>query len=390
MKSYLTGLECSTCGRRYSADELHNTCECGGSLLADYDLHEVTRVLSREDLVYRIHSLWRYHDLLPIRNADNMVTLNEGFTPLLSSTALGPAMGFQNLMFKDESWNPTGSFKARGLCVAVSKARELGVGDICLPTAGNAGGAAAAYAARAGLGCHVFMPSDTPDLFALECAAYGAEVVKVDGLIGDAAFAMQSRMREGGWFDVSTCKEPYRVEGKKTIMLEVASQMGWSLPDAMIFPTGGGTGIIGAWKACREMSTLGWIPRFRMPRLISVQAEGCAPVVRALESGATTVEPWQGASTTALGLRVAGPFAGALILRAIRDSGGTAVAVSDEAIAVATRDLARREGLYVAPEAGAGLAALRALQRSGLVDPREKVVLLLTGCGLKYSESARI
>lgn len=357
---------------------------CGAPLFARYDLHGVSRVVSREDFGFRVHSLWRFKELLPVRNPENVISLNEGFTPLISGGRIGKELGMDSLSFKDESMNPTGSFKARGLCLAISKARELGVKEIALPTAGNAGGAAAAYAARAGIRCNVFMPNDTPPLFVNECLAYGAKVELVDGFITDAGQKMRLELKEKGWFDVSTMKEPYRVEGKKTILYELAQQLNWILPDVILFPTGGGTGIVGAWKACQELKELGWINRFKMPRLIVVQAAGCAPIVRAFEKGTDHAPEWEHPATAASGLRVPKTISDFLILKAIRDSKGAAVAVGEDEISKASRQLSETEGMFVAPEAAAALAALRRLIDSGIVDKKEIVVLLFTGCGLKY------
>ncbi len=384
MNSYITHLECPRCGLRYSSDQIQNLCSCGSPLFARYDLSAISTVISPDDLGFRVHSLWRFKELLPVKQAENMISLYEGFTPLIRSQRIGLEIGLESLQFKDESNNPTGSFKARGLCIAVSKARELGVKEICLPTAGNAGGAAAAYAARAGMKCHVFMPSDTPAVFSEECRAYGANVRMVDGFITDAARAMQAPMREHGWFDVSTLKEPYRVEGKKTILLELAQQMNWHLPELILFPTGGGTGIVGAGKACQEHKQLGWIKRFKMPRLIVVQAAGCAPIVRAYEQGSDTATEWENPQTTSWGLRVPKVIADFLILRAIRESDGSAVAVDEESIAKARMQAASKEGMWIAPEAAAAVAALRNLVDKGIVKQRENVVILVTGSGLKY------
>ena len=384
MNSFLTGLGCSRCGTPYSAEIPQNLCSCGSPLLAQYDLSLASKIISRHDFGSRVHSLWRYRELLPVRNPENAISLNEGFTPLMPSIRIGKMLGMEQLRFKDESMNPTGSFKARGLCLAVSKAKELGVREISLPTAGNAGGAAAAYAARAGLKCNVFMPRDTPPLFVNECLAYGAKVELVDGFITDAGSRMRLEMKDKNWFDVSTLKEPYRVEGKKTILYELAQQCNWHLPDVILFPTGGGTGIIGAWKACQELKELGWIDRFKMPRLIAVQAAGCAPMVRAFQKGLDHAPEWENPVTAASGLRVPKAVGDFLILRAIRDSEGTAVAVDEEAIAEASTELSTSEGMFVAPEAAASLAALKQLLSSGLVDNKENVVLLFTGCGLKY------
>lgn len=385
MNSYLIDLECSRCEKRYSAEEVQNLCTCGGPLLARYDLNEVSRIISREDFGFRVHSMWRYKELLPIRNPENMISLSEGFTPLLESQKLGTSIGLKSLFFKDESGNPTGSFKARGLCMAVSRAKELGIREIALPTAGNAGGAASAYAARGGLGCHVFMPEDTPVLFAAECKQFGADVRMVKGVITDAGKAMQPAMEEHGWFNVSTLKEPYRVEGKKTILFELAQQMGWMLPDVILFPTGGGTGIIAAWKAIQELKTLGWLHRFQMPRLIAVQAAGCAPMVRAFEEGKDRADAWENPHTVASGLRVPAAVGDFLILRAVRESEGSAISVSDEELEAGRDELAREEGIFSCPEGGAAWAALKKMTEHGDVSPDERVVLLITGTGLKYA-----
>lgn len=384
MNSYLSGLECSRCATAYTADVLRNLCSCGAPLLARYDLEKVTRLVSREDYSYRVHSLWRYKELLPVANPENVVTLYEGFTPLIRSHYAAKQMGMSSLWFKDEGMNPTGSFKSRRLSVAVSRAKELGATEIALPTAGNAGGAAAAYAARAGMKCHVFMPQDTPKAFEMECRGLGADVRKVDGVITDAGKAMQAELKEKGWFDVSTCKEPYRVEGKKTILYEIAQQLNWDLPDVIVYPTGGGTGIVAGWKALQELKELGYIPRFKPPRLVAVQAAGCAPIVRAFENGQEAAAEWEHPETTAWGLRVPRAVADFLILRAIRESQGTAIAVTDDEITEATR-LFGHEGMYVAPEAAAGLFGIQRLVEKGLVGKEETVILVVTGNGLKYS-----
>lgn len=384
MRSYLTHLECTRCGKHAFADSLQNLCTCGAPLFARYDLRRIAAVVSREDFSFRVHSLWRYKELLPVRNPENLVTLYEGFSPLIESRVAGNELGMEHLSFKDESYNPTASFKARGLAVAISRAKELGAREVCLPTAGNAGGAAAAYAARAGLKCHVFMPKDTPTPFAAECRAYGADVRMIDGFISDASLAMQQEMKEKGWFDVSTLKEPYRVEGKKTILLELAQQLNWVLPDVMLFPTGGGTGIVGCWKACQELHELGWLHLPKMPRLIAVQAEGCAPIVRAFEQGLDHAPEWENPRTSALGLRVPKAIGDFLVLRAVRESKGTAIAVSEADLAEASATLAEKEGLFAAPEAATGLAALKQLVHQSLVQKQENVVLLVTGSGLKY------
>lgn len=384
MKSYLTHLECPRCNKTCDADVLKNLCDCGSPLFPRYDLKEVSQFVSREDFGYRVHSLWRFRELLPVRNLKNIVTLFEGFTPLISADRIGAEFGVQKLILKDESLNPTGSFKARGLCVAISRAKELGVTEVCLPTAGNAGGAAAAYAARAGMKCHVFMPGDTPATFVQECSAFGADVRFVDGTIADAGRAMQSEKNEKGWFDLSTLKEPYRVEGKKTMMYEIAQSLGWDLPDVIIFPTGGGTGIVGAWKAFKELKELGWLNKAKVPRLIAVQAAGCAPIVRAWEEGQESAEEWKNAKTSAWGLRVPKAVADFLMLQAIRESAGAAIAVSEEEIADAVRQVGSKEGMFIAPEAAAGIAAIRELRKRSLVGTEETVILINTGCGIKY------
>jgi threonine synthase len=385
MNSYLKDLQCSRCETRYSAEKIQNLCACGAPLFARYDLPEVARILSRDDFGFRPHSLWRYKELLPVRNPENVATLCEGFTPVLPSLRLGQSIGLEKLYFKDESLNPTGSFKARGLALAVSKAKELGVREIALPTAGNAGGAAAAYAARAGLKCHVFMPQDTPPIFAKECEAYGADVRMVEGFITTAGNLMMAELKEKGWFNVSTLKEPYRVEGKKTILYELAQQFSWDLPDVILFPTGGGTGIVGAWKAIHELRELGWISRSKMPRLITVQASGCAPIVSAYQQGLDHAPGVKEPFTFASGLRVPKAVGDFLILRAVRESKGTAIAVTDEAIEKAWKEMAEQEGMYVAPEAAAAWAALRDLVANETVQKDERVVILITGSGLKYA-----
>ena len=321
--------------------------------------------------------------MMPVEDPIHVVSLGEGGTPLLSAQRLGSPSGFRDLWIKDEGNNPSGSFKARGLSAAVSRAKELGHRAIAVPTAGNAGGAAAAYAARAGLACHVFMPSDTPPVFRVECERYGAKVTLVDGLIDACGRIVAERAVAEGWHDVSTLKEPYRVEGKKTMGYELAEEFGWELPDAILYPTGGGTGLIGMWKAFEEMEALGWIGP-RRPRMFSVQAAGCAPIVRAFEQGRPVSEKWENASTYASGLRVPKAYADDLILSAIRASGGSAIAVVDDDMRRASEEIGVAEGLFVAPEGGAVWAAAKALERNGTLDPEWKIVLFNTGNGFKY------
>jgi threonine synthase len=383
--TYLTHLECSLCGKRYEADRLQWLCsDCARPLLARYDL-AAARAAGREALVDDEPTMWRYRALLPVQDRRAEVSLGEGFTPLLRARRLGEELGLAHLFIKDESLNPTGSFKARGLAMAISRARELGVQEVVIPSAGNAAGAMSAYAARAGLGAHVFMPSDVPTPFRLECQMLGAEVTLVDGLITDCGREARRAAEAHGWFDVSTLKEPYRLEGKKTMGYELWEQLGGELPDVIIYPTGGGTGLIGMWKAFGEMAELGWIDGHR-PRMVVVQATGCAPIPRAFEAGEEFAAPWEGAHTLAAGLRVPSAVGDFLILRAVRESSGTAVAVSDAALAAAQRRLSCLEGTFACPEGGATLAALEALLCRGWVSPDERVVLFNTGTGLKYPD----
>jgi len=386
VQSTLTHLECSACRRTADADRLQNLCpHCGKVLLARYDLERARQTLTPESLRARPPGLWRWREILPVRHEANIVTLGEGDTPLLPASRLGATLGLRALSIKDESLNPTGSFKARGLSAAVSRAKELGARELAIPTAGNAGGALAAYAARAGLAAHVFMPVDTPALNQKEADVYGAEVTCVRGLINDCGAWVRKRAAEAGWFDVSTLKEPYRAEGKKTMGLELAEQLGWDVPDVLVYPAGGGTGVVGIWKAFEELESMGLLGS-RRPRLVAVQTTGCAPLVRAFEAGLDHAPPWTDARTVVSGLRVPVAVADYLILDAIRRSGGTAVAVSDAEAVAGMREIARLEGIYAAPEGGAIWAALRRLVEEREVDPGERVVLMNTGTGLKYAE----
>jgi threonine synthase len=378
--SSFTHLECTRCAERAERDSGASLCAvCAGPLFARYKPPPLDRDSSRG----RPRSMWKWHEMMPVLDPGNVVSLGEGATPLLPARRLGSRLGFADLWIKDEGNNPSGSFKARGLSAAVSRAKELGVAAIALPTAGNAGGAAAAYAARAGIACHVFMPSDTPPVFRVECERHGASVTMVDGLIDACGKIVASRAKEEGWHDVSTLKEPYRVEGKKTMGYELAEDFGWELPDAVLYPTGGGTGLIGMWKAFDEMEALGWIGK-RRPRMISVQAEGCAPIPRAFEAGKPVSEKWENATTYASGLRVPKAYADDLILSAVRESNGTAIAVSDDAMRLACDEIGAAEGLFVAPEGGAVWAAAKALRDSNKLDPDSRVVLFNTGTGFKY------
>jgi len=383
--SFLTHLECSYCGEVLDADRICNLCPNDGKpLLARYDLEAAAASMTLDDLAHRAPTLWRYRELLPIRDPKHELCLGEGYTPLIRARRLGEHLGFDNLYIKDESLNPTGSFKARGLGVAVSRAHELGVRSVSIPSAGNAAGAMSAYAALAGMHAQVFMPKDVPLPFVAECRALGAEVTLVDGLITDCGRVAAESRRSSGAFDISTLKEPYRLEGKKTMGYEIAEQLDWSLPDVIIYPTGGGTGLIGMWKAFEEMESLGWIDS-RRPRMVVVQADGCAPMVRAHLSGAVFAVPWVGARTIADGLRVPAAVGDFLILRALRESQGTAIAVSDEEMLEAAGTMGCLEGLFTCPEGAATLVAFQKLRDSGWVADNDRVVLFNTGSGLKYS-----
>jgi threonine synthase len=379
-------LDCTRCDLDFPAGVRRHVCDCGGPLFVRYDLDRAAKNMRPGHLALREPTMWRYDDVLPVEDPDLRLSLGEGFTPLLPTRRLGVGLGLPRLFVKDESGNPTGSFKARGLCVAVSMAKALGATDVCLPSAGNAGGALAAYAARGGLKAHVFLPADVPRLFIMEAEAMGAEVRTVEGTIADAGRVSAEEASRNGWYDCATMKEPYRVEGKKTMGYELAEQMGWKLPDAILYPTGGGTGLIGMWKAFAEMETMGFVGPAR-PRMYAVQAEGCAPVVKAFTEGRNEVEAWPDAKTHALGLRVPRPFADALILGALRESHGAALAVSETDIVQGVRAAASLEGLFMAPEGGACVAALRALRASGHLSSDDTVVVFNTGTGVKYTEA---
>ncbi|HUZ02296.1 MAG TPA: threonine synthase [Thermomicrobiaceae bacterium] len=386
MRSFLTHLECTYCGQTYSADELHTTCpSCGKVLFARYDLAAAAQEMTKDTLIGRTWNLWRYFEIMPVRNPADALTLGEGGTPLLEVPSLASAFGYERLLVKDDGQNPTGSFKARGLGAAVSKAKEFGVRAVAIPSAGNAAAAMSAYAARGGLEAFVFMPADAPDVTKAECRATGARVFLVMGLINDAGKIVREGSAARGWFDVSTLKEPYRAEGKKTMGLELAEQLGWRLPDAIVYPTGGGTGIVGMWKAFDELEQMGFIGSKR-PKMIVVQAEDCAPIVRAFERGERHAELWQGAHTVAPGIRVPVAIGDYLILDAVRQSGGTAISVSDAELLDGMDVLARREGLFVSPEAGAVVAAARKLRESGFLAASDEVVLFSTGAGMKHTD----
>jgi len=383
--SFFTHLECSVpCGAApLDPREKHFLCSCGAPLLARYDL-EKARAWSRSSLSGREPNMWRYRELMPLFDGESPVTLGEGFTPLFHARRLGGTIGLQQLFIKDESLNPTNSFKARGQSAAITRARYLGAKTIALPTAGNAGNAAAAYSAAAGLECEVFIPKDAKRPFVDECRLYGAHVTLVDGLITDAGRMAAEKGKPLGWYDVSTLKEPYRIEGKKTMAYELAEQLAWQWPDWIIYPTGGGTGMVGMWKAFAELERIGWVDPGKRPKMVSVQAEHCAPIVRAFERGTEKAEPWENAATIADGLRVPRAIGDFLILRAIRESGGTAVAVEDRQMVEGMLAIGKYEGISAAPEGGAAWIAIQRLAASGAIKPAEKVVLFNTGGALKY------
>jgi threonine synthase len=413
--NFLDFLECSSCGRRYEAGALRGLCEeCRRPLLARYDLDAARRAIERSRLHERPRSVWRFHELQPVRDERWRFTLGEGGTPLVRADRLAAALagdperaapirgprgakpagwigdrtreGIETgtLFIKDESPNPTGSFKARGMAVAVARAVELGATALSAPSAGNAACALAAYAARAGVEAHVYMPADVPSAFTAQCRAFGAHVHLIDGLITDCGRVAIEEAARHGRFDLATLKEPYRLEGKKTLGYELAEQMQWALPDVVVYPTGGGTGLVGMWKAFAEMEALGWIDA-RRPRMVSVQSSGCAPIVRAFETGAQTAAPWENAATVADGLRVPAAVGDALMLRALRESNGTAVAVTDEELMDGANRIARAEGIFAAPEGGATVAAFAKLRARGWIRDGERVVLFNTGSGLSYA-----
>ena len=382
----VTHLECTKCGCRHEAGRLQNLCACGGPLFARYDLERAAKDMRPGHLALREPTLWRYDDVLPVDDPDHRISLGEGFTPLLAAERLGARVGLPRLLVKDESGNPTGSFKARGLSLAVSMAKALGASDVCLPSAGNAGCALAAYAAAAGLAAHVFVPRDISSVFRMETEAYGADLQTVDGLITDAGRACAEQAQRHGWYECATLKEPYRVEGKKTMGYEIAEQLGWKLPDAILYPTGGGTGLIGMWKAFDEMETMGFIGPGR-PRMYAVQMQGCAPIVKAFADGRDDAPLWENASTVAHGLRVPKAVGDFLMLRILRQSHGAGVAVSDPEAIAGVKYAAACEGLFMAPEGGACVGALRHLKSSGHLSPDDSVVLFNTGTGLKYAEN---
>jgi threonine synthase len=383
MKSFLSGLACSRCGKEHSAEVPQFLCSCGAPLLAQYDLERAKKELDKKNLSG--DSLWRYAPLLPIRDEKYRLDLGEGWTPILPLPKLSKELGLPNIFAKDEAGNPGGSFKARGLSVAVSKAFELGAKEVLLPTAGNAGGAAALYAARAGIGCYITMPKDTPSAFVVFARSTGATVELVDGTIAEAGKRIDALNANGRFYLLSTLREPYRVEGKKTMGYELAEQFRWELPDVIVYPTGGGTGLVGMWKAFDEMKKLGWTSS-KPPKMVCVQAEGCAPMVKAFQEGKEKADFWENASTIAYGLRVPSALADFIMLKILRESGGTAVAVSEQELVEGVKKLGQ-EGIFAAPEGGAALAAVSKLKASGWLKPEQNIVIFNTGSGALYAES---
>ena len=384
MKSYLTHLECTYCHATYPADEVIRLCaECSKVLYPRYDLAGARDALNPDELKNRPANMWRYFEVMPVLDEANVITLGEGFTPIFKAERLGDKIGASAVYIKDEGLNPTASFKARGLSAAVSKAKELGITKLTMPSAGNAAGAMAAYAAKGGMEAYVFMPKDAPEATQIEVSISGGDLTLIDGLISDAGILSRKRAAEEGLFDVSTLQEPYRVEGKKTMGYEIAEQSDWELPDAIIYPTGGGTGIVGMWKAFAEMEEMGWIGPKR-PKMYAVQAEGCAPIVRAFREGAEFAEPWENAQTMAAGIRVPGAIGDYLILGAIRESGGGALTVTDDEMKYYMSLVATLEGMFICPEGAATAVALNKLLVAGDLSPDENILLLNTGSGLKY------
>ncbi|MBQ1011151.1 threonine synthase [Micromonospora sp. M51] len=388
---YLTHLDCPRCGKEHAADRLQNLCDCGSPLLARYDLPAVAKAVTPERFPLRPADLWRYRELLPVADPRHVTTLGEGWTPLLRTPAYGTEIGIADLMVKDEGLIPTGSFKARGAAVGVSRARELGVERVAMPTNGNAGSAWATYAARAGMGATIVMPLSAPSICRRECVAAGADLRLIDGLIGDAGRRVAELIAEsnGAIFDAGTLREPYRLEGKKTMGYEIVEQLGWQVPDVIIYPTGGGVGLIGIHKALHELRELGWVGD-KLPRLVAVQSTGCAPIVRAFAAGENRAQPWADAHTVAFGITVPAPLGDELILAALRESSGTAVAVDDADILADLREFAGREGLLLCPEGAACLTAARQLRAGGWIRAGERVVVLNTGAGLKYPDTVDV
>lgn len=384
--SYIKGLYCPKCEREYSHKEIQHLCECGSPLLVAYDLEAVAKEWSKEDLKDRTPDLWRYHEILPVENEENIVSFHEGFTPVIKLEKAGARIGLNNLYIKDEGILPTGTFKARGAAVGVSKAKELDVKTIAMPTNGNAGAAWAAYGARAGIQTVIIMPEDAAKITRNECKIAGADLYLVKGLISDAGKIVGRSISNNGWYDASTLKEPYRIEGKKTMGLEIAEQFNWEAPDVILYPTGGGVGIIGIYKALKELQELGWIGE-KLPKLVAVQAEGCAPIVKAFEEGKAASEFFENSSTIAFGINVPKALGDFLVLDAIYKTNGTAISVSDEEIITALAEVGASEGIFTCPEGGSLYAAIKKLKTNGFVNENDKIVLLNTGAGIIYPDT---
>jgi threonine synthase len=387
--SYVSHLHCPTCSKTYSAREKNQLCVCGSPLLVDYDLDEIKKVLKPSDLLGREASLWRYHELLPVENKENIVSLGEGMTPFIPMPHIGKDMSIRHLFMKDEGVIPTGTFKARGAAVGVSKAKELGIKELAMPTNGNAGAAWSLYAARAGIKTSIVMPLDAPKITRNECAVSGANLYLVNGLISDAGKIVGQAVKDYGLFDASTLKEPYRIEGKKTMGLEIAEQMGWKMPDVILYPTGGGVGIIGIYKALNELIALGWVEG-SLPRLVAVQAEGCAPIVKAWKEKKPTSEFWPDSSTIAFGINVPKALGDFLVLEAVYNTDGCAVAVDDQSILEEQQKIAALEGAFICPEGAATFVAARRLRENGWIKEGETVVALNTGAGIKYPDTVHV
>jgi threonine synthase len=386
--SCLSHLECSKCGKSYEADKINQLCSCGGPLLARYDMKRLA-TLKKSEFLQRPNSLWRYREFLPVRSSDNIVSLGEVVTPITNLRKISADLGMTNLFLKDEGLLPTGTFKSRGSAIGVSRGKELGIQTLIMPTNGNAGAAWALYSAKAGIKTYIIMPEDAPDITKKECYISGANLFIVKGLINDAGKIASKAAQKYGWFDNATLKEPYRIEGKKTMGLEIAEQFDWQLPDVIIYPTGGGVGIIGIYKAIKELQEIGWTGE-KMPRLVSVQSAGCAPIVKAWQQRRNESELWPNSKTIAFGINVPKPLGDALTLEAIYQTNGCAIAVEDEEILKAQQELAKYEGLFVCPEGAATLAAAGELLKQGWLQMNEKVVLLNTGAGLKYPETVKV
>lgn len=388
--SYVSHLYCPKCNNTYNVVEKNQLCSCGSPLLVSYNMEEMKKVFYPELLREREPNLWRYHEMLPVQSIENVVSMGEGMTPMVLMSSLGEDMDIPNLYMKDEGLIPTGSFKSRGAAVGVSKAKEVGVEELAMPTNGNAGAAWSLYSARAKIKSTIVMPTDAPEITRKECVAAGANLYLVDGLIGDAGKIVAQAVKDYDLFDASTLKEPYRIEGKKTMGLEIAEQFGWELPDVILYPTGGGVGLIGIFKALQELKELGWINGEKMPRLVAVQSDGCAPIVKAWQEGKTNAEPWQDASTIAFGINVSKAIGDFLILDAIRQTDGCAISVSDEMLLDELRTISTKEGTFVCPEGAAAFVAARKLRESKWIKQDERVVVLNTGAGIKYPNTVEV